>query len=228
MFIMSEIYQKYQPSSSTRQSENIEWNVSYIYNRNDTASPRVLVIGDSICNAYQSQLRENLAERANLTFWASSFCVTDPSYFRLLDMVLDFPKADIVVFNNALHSFTSDEAEYRYAFRQATLLIRAKLPEAKLIILNGTPLHSDPDGNVDRVNRNIAGVAKQENLPLWDINAFCRDFPQDSWSDNYHFKTPAVCRQAEFLAGLIAEVLPENHAKVVQKSTATGPSGALK
>ena len=225
---MSEIYQNYQPSHSTRKSENIEWNISYIYNRNDTASPRVLVIGDSICNAYQPKLRENLASRANLTFWASSFCVTDPMYFRLLDTVLDFPRADVVVFNNALHSFTSDEAEWLEAFRQATHLIRAKLPEAKLIVLNGTPLQSDPDGNVDRVNRNIARVAEQENLPLWDINAFCSDFPKDSWSDNYHFKLDAIALQAEFLAAKLAEVLPEAKNAVEQKSTATGPLGALK
>ena len=75
-------YRDYMPRSTSRMRENIEWSITYTYNSNDTAHPRVLLIGDSICNGYQTKVREKLADTANVTFWASSKCVTDPQYFR--------------------------------------------------------------------------------------------------------------------------------------------------
>ncbi|MCQ2353271.1 MAG: SGNH/GDSL hydrolase family protein [Victivallaceae bacterium] len=221
-------YRDFQPEKSTRKSESIEWNTSYIYNRRDLTTPRVLLIGDSICNGYQSFLREKLAKRAAITFWASSFCVTDPLYFRYLDIVLDGPKPQVVLFNNGLHSFTSDGDEWLYAYMQAAKFIRAKLPDAKLFLVTSTPLKSDADGKVARINEMTLMAAEALKLPVIDLYDFTDKLDRKLWSDAYHVNNQGKKKQAAFLAPLIAAELPAVQGEVKQESTATGPSGSLK
>ena len=49
-------------SDNVRGHENIEWSVAYAYGLTDATKdlPRVLLVGDSICNGYQSGVRELL------------------------------------------------------------------------------------------------------------------------------------------------------------------------
>ena len=82
-------YRDYQPKKTSRVREDIEWSVNYSYNTLDTKNPRVMLIGDSICNAYHYAVRDRLADKANVSYWASSKCVTDPDYFRELEFMLD-------------------------------------------------------------------------------------------------------------------------------------------
>ena len=45
---MSEVsYFDYQPTSTSRVRENVEWSITYTYNARDTENPRVLLIGDN-------------------------------------------------------------------------------------------------------------------------------------------------------------------------------------
>ena len=46
--------------------------------------PRVLMVGDSICNHYREEVLENLKGRMNVSWWVSSYCVTSPEYLRIL------------------------------------------------------------------------------------------------------------------------------------------------
>jgi len=62
--------------------EPTEWIVSYAYNANDTKLPRVLLVGDSICNGYNKEVCNELAGTAYVTFFATSKCVCDKSYLR--------------------------------------------------------------------------------------------------------------------------------------------------
>ena len=77
--------------SSVRASarEGTEWMTSYWYNANDTKLPRVLLVGDSICNGYQSLVRDELAGTANVSFYVTSKCVSDPTYLKALAFMLE-------------------------------------------------------------------------------------------------------------------------------------------
>ena len=87
--ICMEDYRQFQPKGLQRTRENIEWTIAYSYNARDCENPRVLLIGDSICHQYHGEVRKNLADCVNISYWASSKCVTDPDYFRELDFVID-------------------------------------------------------------------------------------------------------------------------------------------
>ena len=224
-------YRNYQPEHSTRKGEDIEWGICYAYNKLDeSGAQRVLVIGDSICNAYHRPLRTILGRKMNVTFWASSLCVTDPLYFKALDLVLDGPEPQVVLFNNALHSCDSPDAEWRAAFIQALRFIRARLPQAKIAVVNSTPVRDNDPAVVAR-SRMIDEVAAEMGVSLVDIYACCDGWPRETaWSDEFHFKPEYVQKQAEFLAPLILRMAGASEGEgvsVVQKANAMGPDGRL-
>ena len=98
-------YRDYQPKKTSRVREDIEWSINYSYNTLDTKNPRVMLIGDSICNAYHYAVRDRLAGKANVSFWASSKCVTDPDQFREPEFILDkLPETTLcIVLSTALN-----------------------------------------------------------------------------------------------------------------------------
>ena len=139
-----ELWQKYQLPKSSRTKEGIEWSMNYAYNAPDDSSPRVFLIGDSICYGYQDAVRKNLEGRVNVTYWASSKCVTDPMYLRHLDFFMDQNKYDLITFNNGLHSLHTDRAEWEAAYRNVVDYLHAKAPNAKISITLCTPLQEEP------------------------------------------------------------------------------------
>ncbi len=220
-------YRNYQIENSTRRGENIEWSIFYIYNRLDEGEFRVALIGDSICNEYQRVLRERLANRANVAFWASSYCVTDPAYLPLLNAFLDQVKPSLIVFNNGLHSLVSDPEQWSEAYVLAVRYIVDRYPGIPVVLLNSTPLKKDAKGKVAGINQRTAEAAKKLQLPLIDIYSECDKFDRSQWRDDYHFIPEAVEKQGDFLVSALAPYLPQA-GNLRQQSTATGPSGALK
>ena len=224
-------YRDFQPADSGRAGENVEWGISYAFNKLDkSGAPRVLVIGDSICNGYSGALRAALGKKMNYSFWASSLCVRDPLYFKTLDLVLDGPKPDIILFNNTLHSNEGNDEAWRVAFCNALKFMHAKLPKAKIIVLNGTPLRNDAKWVVDK-NEIAAQVASQMGLPLIDLYSFCKDWDRNAaWRDNAHFQLEYVQKQAAFLAEEVLRAAKDMllEKDVQQKGSATGPDGEIK
>ena len=198
-------WQDYAPASTSRVREETEWSITYTYRAQDRETPRVLLIGDSICNAYQGQVRGMLEGRVNVSFWASSKCVTDPDYFRELDFMLGAYRYDAVCFNNGLHSLGTDRGEWDAAYLAAVRFIRAKLPDAALPLTLSTPLKDPALTEKSRsLNTTVLAAAEELGLPVTDLFS-----PMDSldreefWSDTYHFRAPAVEMQAKILSGHI-------------------------
>lgn len=223
-------YRDFQPGATTRVRESIEWSTTYSYNATDTINPRVLLIGDSICNGYQSAVRQKLGQRANITFWASSKCITDPDYFRELDFMIDSYPYALVSFNNGLHSLKTSREEWVEAYRAAVRFIRAKLPDAALVLTLCTALN-DPEKNeiVKRINADAAAIAEEYRLPVIDLFT-----PMDSldkasaMADVFHYKAPAIDIQAGIIADFVTGALGLTDGDICQHPTETGPSGALK
>jgi len=221
-------YQDFQPQSSTRARENIEWTITYHYNAADTVNPRVLLIGDSISHQYHIKTRDRLASCANISNWASSKCITDPDYFRELDFYLDTCTCQMICLNNGGHSLTSDLAEYAYAYERAVAMIRAKLPDVKLSLVLTTPQNPD-DPKIPKLNDVVLKIAAQYGLPVVDLYQPMAELDaQTAYIDRYHFKSSAIDLQADIMAGHIREILNLTDGNMVQLGTKTGPAGALK
>ncbi len=219
---------RFQPEATTRRREAIEWSITYAYNATDAGHLRLLLIGDSICNDYQRFVREKLENRLNVSFWATSKCVTDPDYFRELEFILGSYRYDLITFNNGLHSLTTDPAEWEEAFRRALAMIRAKCPDAKLFVVTSTPL-TDEDKNrrVKEINVATARLAAEAGLPMIDLYGAMAPLDRErNWRDVYHFHPEAVALQADALiAALPQDLLTATDLR--QMSSETGPDGRI-
>ncbi len=211
--------------------EAVDWTISYAFNTQDTKAPRVLLIGDSICNGYQSALRERLAGKVNVSFWVSSYCVTHPQYMEMLDVVLRGPRPQLVLFNNGLHTPRKEDfAIWKAAYGKAIAFLRAKLQDAQIVIVNSTPLKDDESGYVDAINKATAELSKAEHLELIDLHGLCSPWNREElWSDRYHFKPEGKMKQAEFLSEAILRFFPQSQTNAAPpQESATGPDGAIK
>lgn len=224
-------WQDYAPGYTSRVRENIEWSISYAFNANDRETPRVLLIGDSICNGYHKDVRDRLDGRVNVSFWASSKCVTDPDYFRELDFMLDGGPFSIICFNNGLHSLSTDRAEWTNAYASALDFIRAKHPDALISVTLNTPVCPvDECAHAAELNAIAQTKANERNLPVIDLFSAMDVLDRhENWRDDYHFHPAAIGMQADIIAAHILDRLGLNdaHLTAAHASTMTGPDGKI-
>ena len=198
-------YKDFQPKASSRKPEQTEWSIRYAYNAPDNDTPRALLIGDSICNGYHAFVGEKLAPEINLTYWASSKCVTDQNYLKELDLVFSSGSFDYICFNNGLHSLSMDLGEWEQAYRGVVKFIRASFPEANLFIIKSTPTREDA-GNLDAVialNEITRKVAADEKLPVIDLYTAMMEFGREHMCDQFHWHEEGRRKQAEVIAANI-------------------------
>lgn len=224
-------YSDYQIKDGILESdEDIMWSITYKYNATDCESPRVLLIGDSICNAYHGAVRELTGTRVNISFWASSKCVTHKDYLRELDYILDTNPCDLILFNNGLHSLETDVKNWENAYKSVINFILDKMPGAKLSAVLSTPLkNAELTARSAKLNEIVKTVANENNIPILDLFTPMDKLERETyWRDCYHFKDSAVNIQADLISEHIFGLLPECKKEIIQKSTLTGPDGSLK
>ncbi len=223
-------------NAGARQREGTEWTIIYWYNANETKLPRVLLVGDSICNGYQSLVRDKLAGAAYVSFYATSKCVTDPSYLKELAHVLDEYPYAVVHFNNGLHSLDTDRKEWEAGLRASLNLLKEKGKGAKVLWATSTPLKdAQLTAKAKELNAIAAGVVKEYGFPTDDLFALMD--PQDRaklWSDTFHYTAEGREMQAKQVADMIRPLLAgrtptaaEAQAALAGAATPTGPDGKI-
>ena len=201
-------------STNVRGHENIEWSIAYAYGLADETSglPRVLLVGDSICNGYQEGVRERLKGKMNVSYWISSYCVTSQAYLPLLSVYLDEATFDIVHFNNGLHSLETPTPAYEAGLRKALALIRGRQPEAKIVWCSSTPLKDDvKTAKCRELNAAAARVVSEfGGIATDDLFALCDPLDREwHWSDVFHFNPEAKAMQADQVAASVLSALSE-------------------
>ena len=205
-------WQDFAPKRSSRVRESTEWSIHYAYD-SCADGQRVLLIGDSICNNYQDPVHRLLTGRMNVSFWASSKCVTDPDYLRELEYILDCRPCDMICFNNGLHSINTDRTEWVEAYNCVLNFLQAKYPQAKLALTLCTPA-VDPAYTAlsEELNALTEKIAAERGIPTIDLftpmNALDRE---EHWRDAVHFRPAAIEMQGEIVAKHVAQAmgLPE-------------------
>ncbi len=192
-------------SENLRGHENIEWSIGYAFHLTDSLRglPRVLLVGDSICNAYQSGVRSLLEGRMNVSYWVSSYCVTSPNYLKLLAFYLEEAPYDVVHFNNGLHSLTTPTADWVLALERALRLVRDKQPNARIVWTTSTPLADAAKTEKCReLNKAARGVVERlGGFAVDDLFSLLDPLDRASnWSDVFHHRPAAVRLEAEQVA----------------------------
>ena len=199
-------------SDNVRGHENIEWSIAYAYGLTDATKdlPRVLLVGDSICNGYQDGVRGLLKGKMNVSYWISSYCVTSEAYLPLLTIYLDEAKYDVVHFNNGLHSLETQTAAYEKGIRRALALIREKQPDAKIVWCSSTPLANDAKTAKCRELNAAAAkvVAELGNIATDDLFSLLDPLDRAvNWSDEYHHRQAARKKESEQVAASVLSAL---------------------
>ncbi len=215
---------------TSRVMEDIEWSISYSFNSNDVKSPRVLLVGDSICNGYQQFVRENLGSRLNITYWISSKCVTDPRYLRELDFQLDFYDYDMIMFNNGCHSSDEFPEERETAYKNTVEFIMAKCENTPLALVLTTPGRKDDVAEKHRrFNEETIKLAEEKKLPVLDLFTPMMALDRtEAMLDDFHWKEEIRKEQAEIVTKFILDTLNPDERNLVQLSSKKGPSGEVK
>ena len=195
-------------SANMRGHENTEWSIYYGYHLTDAnrGLPRVLLVGDSICNGYQRGVAQILEGKMNVSYWVSSYCVTSPGYLKRLALCLDEAKYDVVHFNNGLHSLGTPTDDWAKGLEAALRLIREKHPSARIVWATSTPL-KDPGrtAKARALNAAAADVVKRlGGIETNDLFALLDPLDREqNWSDTYHHKAPVRKKEAEQVAASV-------------------------
>ena len=227
---MNPSYKDYMLKSTDHPRETVEWCIHYSFNSQDTTNPRVFLIGDSICNGYAGPSVEKIEKFCNLTYWASSKCVTDTFYLRELDFYLDYFPYDVICFNNGLHSIYSNREEWTEAYRMAVDFIMAKVPNAKLYLTLCTPLKDPKLTAVSaEMNEIIKATAAERGLDIIDMFTPMDVLDREKyWTDCYHFNAEAKAIQSDIIADAVKKALNNKSANISHAESETGPDGAIK
>jgi len=177
-------------SPKERGCENIEWSRLWAVHLADdkTSLPRVLLVGDSICEEYGGAVEAKLAGRMNVDRWTSSFCLTSPCYLKRLESCLTLTKYDIVHFNNGLHSLGSDVDFWEKRLEEALRLVRRLQPKAKIVLVTSTPLRREElTAKARELNKRLTAVARRQGLPINDLFGLLDPVDRKTgWTDDYH------------------------------------------
>lgn len=190
---------------STR--EPTEWLITYRYNANEAKCPRVLLIGDSICNGYQEKVRDKLAGKAYVSFIATSRCLTDPYYAEDLARILERDTYEVIHFNNGLHSLKVNEEFWESELCRTLALIKEKASGASVIWATSTPL-CDPEmtRKVVTLNAIAARVMQEEKIPINDLFGLMNPMDRSEyWVDTFHYNDAAKQIQADRVALAISQ-----------------------
>lgn len=222
-------------SVGAKSREGTEWTMVYWYNANDSKLPRILLIGDSICNGYNTFVRDELAGTAYVSFYATSKCASDPSYLKELAYILGEYRYDVIHFNNGLHSLNTDRKEWEAGLRAALALIQEKAKDSKIIWASSTPLKDAAlTEKAKELNEIAASVMRESGIPTDDLFALMDPMDRSLWTDTYHYNTDGRKMQGKKVADAVREALggkkaSEAEARAALKSAEsdTGPDGKL-
>ena len=166
--------------------EPIEWIRLWLPNVNKRGLPQVLLLGDSITQAYFKDVSADLKGKAYVGYLTSSLSVGDPMLPRQIALVLKNYRFDVIHFNNGLHGKGYTEEEYARYFPQFVKTIQANAHGAKLIWTSSTPVRQGKDMSefapfTQRVaarNKIAAAYVRNAGIPIDDLYAAVLHHPE--------------------------------------------------
>jgi hypothetical protein len=191
--------------------EGTEWTNVWVPNAPKNDLPRILLVGDSITQAYYGGVSSSLSGRAYVARITSSRSICDPHYLRELDILLDQYKFELVHFNNGLHGFGYSEDEYAASLKMVVVHLAERFKPEDLVWAESTPLRETPK-NAERNQRikvRNQAAEKLMNASGIRVNRLARLMllHNDLHSDDYHWKGEAIKLQADQTSAILIKLL---------------------
>jgi hypothetical protein len=195
--------------------EDIEWTNIWIPHNSKSDLPRVLLVGDSICNAYYDHVANLVNGKAYVAKLATSGALQDPAYLDLVKSLLQHYEFAVIHFNNGLHGFDYTEEEYAKAFPDLLKVIKECQPKAKLVWATSTPMRqannlkefAKTNERVKERNKAVIALAKAENIPVNDLFSLVENHPEYWSNDGVHYNGNGQVVEAKQVAKFVLEAL---------------------
>jgi len=196
--------------------ERIEWADIWVTDADKDDLPRVLLIGDSITRGYFGGVEKRLAGKAYCARLTTSKCVSDPSFFDEVHLLLKHYKFSVIQFNNGLHGWGYSEDQYRDGLLKTIASVKEHAGDAKLIWATTTPVRERSDlqqfgERTERVKaRNMiaAEIMKQHGIPTNDLYGLVEKHPDWHSTDGVHFNGTGKEAHANQVAESVMKCLP--------------------
>lgn len=185
----------------------------------DPQRPRVLLIGDSILNGYLKLVIAELDGKADVDAWVNPYAQSE-HLNKLLAEVLANGPYDVVHFNMGLHGWQAGRIKpgtFEPLTKAYVEVIRAKLPNAKIIWASSTPVTvkdkpADLDAEINPIiiehNRLAANVMAELKVPVNDFYALLVEKRELARGDKFHWKPAAYKLLADQVVQSIQAALP--------------------
>jgi hypothetical protein len=196
--------------------EATEWTNIWVAEATRTDLPRVLLIGDSICNGYHRGVEKELQGKALVAMLATSSAVGDPALTEQVRLLLKSYKFAAIHLNVGLHGWDCTEEEYRREFPKLLTTIREAAPGAKLIWATSTPMRRVAPNlrefhpNNERVkarNKIVADLAARQGIPVDDLYGLVENHAEYWADDGVHYRPEGQAVQARQVAKSILNLL---------------------
>lgn len=191
--------------------EKFEWIRSWSDYAPNEDKPRVLLIGDSITNGYNEQVRELLRDVCYVDFFATSYTIESGVYLANVRAMLADAKYALVHFNFGLHGFHLGRDEYKARVRALAEEIAL---ECKTVLVSSTPIRAQKSNDLDAKNaivieRNeaVAEIAKECGFAVDELYSVAKDLAFElTAGDGYHYTTDGY----KALAAVVADCIKAN------------------
>lgn len=192
--------------------ENIEWlDVWVTSGGKPTASPRVLLIGDSITRAYYGDAAKAMGETIMCDRLATSVSLGDPLLLLQVELVLRQYHYDVVHVNNGMHGWDYSESEYGAAIKPLLAVLKRSAPQATLIWATTTPTGggaADKNPRIDERNRLVRTALAGTKVVIDDLHALIAADPALISKDGVHMNPEGCAALGQQVAKAVAAVLP--------------------
>ena len=195
------------------QREPIEWCNVWVPNTDKEDLPRVLLIGDSITQAYFPEVESRLAGKAYCARLTTSKCIGDPGLLAEIEPLLDQYRFAIIHVNNGLHGVAYTEEQYAQAFEPFMNTLMTKEPQARMIWAHSTPvviegkIESPRTARVRVRNQTAQAFADRRGIPVDDLFALTIGHPEYFSTDGVHLNKTGISIQAKQVAEVILATL---------------------
>jgi hypothetical protein len=166
----------------------------------DPTLPRVLLIGDSICNGYLGPVRQALAGKANIDAWITPTSQGDKRLPAIIGDILAQQKYTVIHFNLGLHGFQKGripEGQFEPLTRGMVLAMKKGAPDAQLIWATITPvtvkgepekLNPEIQPTIEQHNAMALKVMKAEGVAINDLSTLMLANLPLAAGDQFHWK----------------------------------------
>ncbi len=174
--------------------ETFEWIHSWLDHTDRHDHPRVLLIGDSICNGYEEFVRNRLKGEFYVDFLATSHSLDSDFYRAMVGGIAKASEYDLIHFNFGLHGFHMDKDAYRENYEK---ILAELMKSAPVEVATSTIVYEPGNAKLDErqtpaaMERNevVLSLADKYHLPVDDLWAVSTKIPMaDRSDDGIHYE----------------------------------------